>query len=229
MPNLIDETASSATVSIPGSPTLIGDLTIPDSALGIVVFAHGSGSSRLSPRNQRVAARLQRAGFATLLCDLLTPEEEAVDAKTGRLRFDVGLLGARLAHATYWLFAQPETYPLSVGLFGGSTGAAAALIAAAERPGLVHAVVSRGGRPDLAGEHLPHVRAPTLLIVGGEDGPVIDLNREALKSLSSRAKEMRIVPGASHLFEEPGALDQVSRMAEEWFMRFLPERRRQGF
>jgi putative phosphoribosyl transferase len=213
---------SSATVTIPASPTLVGNLTIPETALGVVVFAHGSGSSRLSPRNQSVATQLHGAGFATLLFDLLTAEEEMVDAQTGHLRFDVEMLAGRLARATRWLFTQRETYPLPVGYFGASTGAAAALIAAAQLPGLVHAIVSRGGRPDLAGAHLKRVRAPTLLIVGGADTGVIDLNRDAFRALAAPEKELRLVPGATHLFDEPGTLEQVATIAEEWFRRYLP-------
>jgi dienelactone hydrolase len=199
---------------------LDGNLTIPDGARGIVLFAHGSGSSRHSPRNRYVAAELQRAGFATLLIDLLTPEEEEVDWRTRRLRFDIGLLAGRLVTVTDWLGQEPDTRDLKIGYFGASTGAAAALVAAAERPESVGAVVSRGGRPDLAGAALPYVKAPTLLIVGGEDGPVIGMNQEALALLRVE-KKLVIVPGASHLFEEPGALEKVARHASGWLMQHI--------
>jgi dienelactone hydrolase len=185
-----------------------------------VLFAHGSGSSRHSPRNRRVAALLIEAGLATLLIDLLTPAEEMVDLRTARLRFDIGLLAERLVGATDWLTRYPETRDLRIGYFGASTGAGAALVAAAERPHIVGAVVSRGGRPHLAGPALARVRAPTLLIVGGNDLPVIALNQEAFEQLRCE-KRLAIVPGATHLFEEPGALDQVARLAREWFERYL--------
>jgi dienelactone hydrolase len=200
---------------------LRGDLSLPTGATAIVVFAHGSGSSRLSTRNQRVAARLQGGGFATLLFDLLTSEEESLDAHTGHLRFDIPLLAERLAKVTDWLDAEAATHGLRAGYFGASTGAAAALVAAAGLPSLVRAIVSRGGRPDLAGPYLGRVTAPTLLIVGGEDTPVIAMNRTALQQLASAAKQLVIVPGATHLFEEPGTLDRVSDLALEWFERFL--------
>lgn len=209
------------TVIIPAGVMLPGDLSLPRDAKGIVVFAHGSGSSRTSRRNQRVAAGLQEAGFATLLFDLLTSDEESIDAVTGRLRFDVPLLAERLAKVTDWLRTQTETRGLHVGYFGASTGAAAALVAAAALPSLVHAVVSRGGRPDLAGPYLGRVAAPTLLIVGGNDTPVIGMNQAALRQLASVTKQLVIVPGATHLFEEPGALDRVSELALEWFERHL--------
>lgn len=199
---------------------LEGRLTIPAGARGLVVFAHGSGSSRHSPRNRYVAGELQREGLATLLLDLLTEHEEAVDARTGHLRFDIGLLATRLAVATEWAEGQRETSDLAVGYFGASTGAAAALVAAAERPELVRAVVSRGGRPDLAGASLGNVRAPTLLLVGGDDEQVLALNRDALALLDCE-KLLEIVPGATHLFEEPGTLEQVARSAARWFARHL--------
>lgn len=203
-----------------GGVVLEGELTRPAEARGVVLFAHGSGSSRHSPRNRRVAALLNGAGLATLLIDLLTPAEEMVDLRTAQLRFDIGLLAERLVGATDWLTRYPETRDLRVGYFGASTGAGAALVAAAERPHIVGAVVSRGGRPDLAGPALARVRAPTLLIVGGSDFPVIGLNQEAFDQLRCE-KRLAIVPGATHLFEEPGALDQVARLAREWFERYL--------
>ena len=210
-----------------GAVTLDGDLTLPDGARAIVLFAHGSGSSRLSPRNRHVADLLNEAGLATLLVDLLTPEEEMTDARTARLRFDIRLLAQRLVEVTDWLRERAETRGLRVGYFGASTGAAASLVAAAIRPEAVGAIVSRGGRPDLAGRALSLVRAPTLLIVGGEDGVVIELNREALAELRAEAT-LVIVPGATHLFEEPGALDEVARLAREWFERHLVALRTRG-
>jgi putative phosphoribosyl transferase len=201
--------------------TLDGDLTVPAGAAGIVVFAHGSGSSRSSPRNRRVAGQLQQAGFGTLLFDLLTPQEETIDAAPRELRFDIPLLAERLAGATDWLASQPAFQSLPIGYFGASTGAAAALVAAALRPQVVQAVVSRGGRPDLAGPYLPRVKAPTLLIVGGYDTPVIGMNRAALAQLQVDAKELLIVPRATHLFEEPGALEQVAELAVGWFQRHV--------
>jgi dienelactone hydrolase len=206
-----------------GGHALEGDLRIPDGARGIVLFAHGSGSSRHSPRNQYVASVLAQTGLATLLMDLLTPSEEAFDATTGRLRFDIGLLAERLIGATDWLGAEAKTRDLRVGYFGASTGAAAALVAAAERADQVDAIVSRGGRPDLAGAALTRVKAPTLLIVGGHDVPVIGLNRDALGQLRAEAR-IEIVPGATHLFEEPGALERVADLARLWFTRYLGAR-----
>jgi putative phosphoribosyl transferase len=203
-----------------GPVELEGILDIPEGAQGIVLFAHGSGSGRHSPRNRYVAGALREAGLATLLIDLLTPEEEEVDQRTRRLRFDIGLLADRLAGATDWLARNPDTQKLRVGYFGASTGAGAALVAAAERPEAVGAVVSRGGRPDLAGALLSRVAAPTLLIIGGEDEPVIGINREALAQLRSE-KEIEVVPGATHLFEEPGKLEEVARLAADWFTRHL--------
>jgi putative phosphoribosyl transferase len=199
---------------------LEGNLGVPEGARSVVLFAHGSGSGRHSPRNRYVARVLQRAGLATLLIDLLTPEEEEKDLRTGHLRFDIGLLAERLAGATDWLMENPDTSNLRIGYFGASTGAGAALVAAAERPEAVGAIVSRGGRPDLAGDALPLVKAPTLLIVGGNDVPVIGMNEEALAQMHAE-KELRIVPGATHLFEEPGALEEVARLAAGWFTRHL--------
>lgn len=203
-----------------GPVTLEGNLGIPDDARGVVLFAHGSGSGRHSPRNRYVAQALREAGLATLLVDLLTPEEEEVDLQTRHLRFDIGLLAERLAGATDWLAQEADTRDLPVGYFGASTGAGAALVAAAEKPEAVGAIVSRGGRPDLAGEALPRVAAPTLLIVGEEDRPVIDMNRDALTQMRVE-KELEIVPGATHLFEEPGKLEEVAQLAAGWFARHL--------
>jgi pimeloyl-ACP methyl ester carboxylesterase len=200
---------------------LSGDVEIPDPARGVVIFAHGSGSSRHSPRNQFVAKQLRDAGLATVLADLLTPQEEAADAVTGALRFDIGLLAHRVAGLTDWATGYEPLAGLGIGLFGASTGAAAALVAAATRPDTVRAVVSRGGRPDLAGDYLRSVRQPTLLIVGGRDQVVIDLNRAAMRQLAGDAR-LEIVPGATHLFEEPGTLEQVARLAADWFTRYLP-------
>jgi dienelactone hydrolase len=203
-----------------GRVLLEGNLSLPEGAGGIVLFAHGSGSSRFSPRNRYVAQLLNQARLATLLVDLLSPEEEAVDLRTAQLRFNIGLLAERLVAVTDWLVQQPDTRPLGIGYFGASTGAAAALVAAAERPKIVRAVVSRGGRPDLAGPALAHVEAPTLLIIGGSDPLVIELNRAALAQLRCE-KRLVIVPGATHLFEEPGTLDEVARLARQWFERYL--------
>jgi putative phosphoribosyl transferase len=208
-------------VTVPAGPvTLEGDLAIPAGARGIVLFAHGSGSSRHSPRNRQVAGVLSQTALATLLLDLLTGEEEAADRRTGHLRFDIGLLAERLTHAADWLSRQPGTRDLPLGCFGASTGAAAALVTAAARPEVIRAVVSRGGRPDLAGPSLATVRAPTLLIVGSEDIPVLGLNREAATRLGAE-HQLVIVPGATHLFEEPGALEEVAHRAREWFLRHL--------
>jgi dienelactone hydrolase len=204
--------------------TLEGDLIVPDGATGIVLFAHGSGSSRFSSRNRYVAEALREGGLGTLLIDLLTSREEAVDERTAHLRFDIAMLARRLVGATQWLAAQEETKDLNVGLFGASTGGGAALVAAAEIPDRIKAVVSRGGRPDLAGRALPRVKAPTLLIVGGDDIPVIEMNRDACAQMTAE-RRMEIVPGASHLFEEPGTLEQVARLARDWFVRYLNERR----
>ena len=200
--------------------TLEADVVVPEPALGVVLFAHGSGSGRHSPRNRYVAGELQKAGLATVLADLLTPQEEQVDAQTEALRFDISLLGERLVALTDWLVTQERTADLGVGLFGASTGAAAALVAAATRPASVEAAVSRGGRPDLAGGLLRLVRQPILLIVGERDPTVLDLNRRAMQELGGETT-LAIVPAASHLFEEPGALEQVARLAREWFLDHL--------
>ena len=199
---------------------LNGDLAMPENAQGVVVFAHGSGSSRHSPRNRYVARVLQDAGFATLLMDLLTREEEVLDERTAALRFDIDLLARRLMGATWWLQDQSATAKLPIGYFGASTGAAAALVAAAEVSDLVAAIVSRGGRPDLAGDALNRVIAPTLLIVGENDPQVIELNRKAF-DLIPAPKRLEIVPGATHLFEEPGALESVAMLARQWFDSYL--------
>ena len=193
---------------------LSGNLTIPENAIALVLFVHGSGSSRHSPRNQFVARTINRAGLGTLLFDLLTPEEEALG--TREHRFNISLLAERLVHATKWARQQEETRDLRIGYFGSSTGGAAALVAAAEISGDVGAVVSRGGRPDLAGDALPRVQAPTLLIVGGNDDVVIELNEMARDQMRCEVK-LEIIPGATHLFEEPGALEQVAKLASDWF------------
>jgi putative phosphoribosyl transferase len=200
-----------------GRATLDANLTIVDRATALVVFAHGSGSSRHSPRNQFVARTLSDAGLATLLFDLLTPEEEAIDLCTREHRFNIGLLAERLVHATKWVHRQEQTRDLRVGYFGSSTGGGAALVAAAEIPQDVGAVVSRGGRPDLAREALPKVQTPTLLIVGGNDDIVIELNEQARDRMRCKVK-LEIVPGATHLFEEPGALEKVAQLASDWFV-----------
>jgi len=203
-----------------GRAVLSGNLTIPANTVALVLFAHGSGSSRHSPRNQVVARTLNGAGLGTLLFDLLTPNEEAVDTYTREHRFNIGLLAQRLVHATEWAKQQEETRDLRVGYFGSSTGGGAALVAAAEIPHLVGAVVSRGGRPDLAGDALPKVQAPTLLIVGGQDDIVIELNEMARDQMRCEVK-LEIVPGATHLFEEPGALEKVAKLASDWFVSHL--------
>src|SRR5438046_5932320 len=208
-------------VRIPaGRATLDGNLTIIDQASTLVLFVHGSGSSRHSPRNQFVARTRNEAGLATLLFDLLTPEEESVDLYTREHRFDISLLAERLVYATRWAKQQKQTQALRVGYFGSSTGGGAALVAAAELPEEVGAVVSRGGRPDLAGDALPKVKAPTLLIVGGEDHVVIELNEQARAQMKCECK-IEIVPGATHLFEEPGALEKAAKLASDWFVRYL--------
>ena len=199
---------------------LDGDLSLADTAGGVVLFAHGSGSSRHSPRNRAVAGALNRRGMATLLVDLLTADEERIDARTGQLRFDIGLLADRLVGIIDWLRDNPETAALPVGLFGASTGAAAALVAAAKRPETVRAVVSRGGRPDLAGPALAEVNAPTLLIVGARDLHVLELNERARNAMRAPV-QLRIIPGATHLFEEPGTLEQVAEQAADWFGAYL--------
>src|SRR5438270_4242676 len=207
-------------VKIPaGAATLEGSLSLPHGATVLVLFVHGSGSSRHSPRNQFVARTLNAAGLATLLFDLLTPEEEAVDLRTAQHRFDISLLAERLVHATRWSLKNPVTHQLRIGYFGSSTGGGAALVAAAELAHDAGAVVSRGGRPDLAGEALPRVQAPTLLIVGGRDFGVIELNQQALAQMRTDVvKQIAIVPGATHLFEEPGTLEEVALLARDWFL-----------
>lgn len=215
---------NSSEIVIPiNSITLRGNLIIPQGAKGIVVFAHGSGSSRHSSRNQYVARELQKEGLGTLLFDLLTADEEKIDMVTLHLRFDIELLANRLIDVTTWLINNPDTKELNLGYFGASTGAAAALIAAKKHSDVVKAVVSRGGRPDLADKALPDVKAPTLLIVGGKDFQVIEMNQWALERLTLKEKQMEIVPGATHLFEEPGTLEEVAYLAGEWFKRFLLE------
>lgn len=203
--------------------TLDGDLSVPTGARGLVLFAHGSGSGRFSPRNRHVARMLNEANLATLLVDLLTVDEEEIDRRVAYLRFDIGTLAIRVASIVDWLSQDARTRDLRIGLFGASTGAAAALVAASERSLVIDAVVSRGGRPDLAGSALPRVQAPTLLIVGGEDYAVIELNRKAFAKLRCE-KRLEIVPRATHLFEEPGALDHVAHLASEWFERWLRPR-----
>ncbi|HUS57782.1 MAG TPA: dienelactone hydrolase family protein [Planctomycetota bacterium] len=203
-----------------GKATLQASLTIPDNAAGLVIFVHGSGSSRFSPRNRSVAAKLNDGALATLLLDLLTMPEQRADEHTGHLRFNIPFLAGRVAGALDWSAAEERTRALPIGLFGASTGAAAALIAAAERPEVVRAVVSRGGRPDLAPEALPLVKAPVLLIIGGDDSPVIEMNRQAAQLLNTEHR-IEIVPGATHLFEEPGTLDQVAQLARDWFRKHL--------
>jgi dienelactone hydrolase len=203
-----------------GRAVLSGNLTIPENAVALVLFAHGSGSSRHSPRNQFVARTLNRPGLGTLLFDLLTPEEEALDIYTRKHRFNIGLLAERLVHATNWARQQDQTRDLRIGYFGSSTGGAAGVVAAAELPQHVDAVVSRGGRPDLAGDALPKVQAPTLLIVGGNDDIVIELNEMARDQMRCEVK-LEIIPGATHLFEEPGALEEVAKLAGDWFVNHL--------
>jgi dienelactone hydrolase len=196
------------------------DLRMPDRAVGLVVFAHGSGSSRFSSRNRAVAEHLETNGFATFLLDLLTREEDAVDIYTREYRFDIDLLARRVVVATDWAQGRDDLKSLPIGYFGASTGAAAALIGAAERPTAARAVVSRGGRPDLAEGALPNVQAPTLLIVGGDDEPVIEMNRDAMRQMTAHV-ELEIVPGATHLFEEPGTLERVMELATAWFRKYL--------
>jgi len=212
-----DETAQVAVRLQAGKVMLEGNLELPAGANGVILFAHGSGSSRLSSRNRAVAAALRRAALGTLLFDLLSAPEEAIDARTMRLRFDIALLAERLVCAVDWMASRPEAKGLPMGLFGASTGAGAALVAAAQRAALVGAIVSRGGRPDLAGAALPAVAAPTLLIVGENDQEVLDLNRQAQRALRCESR-LEIVPGASHLFEEPGALEKVAQLASDWFL-----------
>jgi dienelactone hydrolase len=218
----MDEMTAEIAVSIPPK-NLAGDLAVCEAAPGVILFAHGSGSSRHSVRNRRVAHVLQQAGFSTLLLDLLTSAEEEIDVRTAQFRFDIPLLAGRLIDAIDWLKTQDATKDLPIALFGASTGAAAALVAASRRSAEIAAVVSRGGRPDLAGAALTQVQAPTLFIVGGEDHAVMPLNREALARLQCR-KTFSIVPGATHLFEEPGTLEEVSMMARQWFVTYLRQR-----
>ncbi len=221
---MVDRATATRAVDIDASGTrLQGDLTIPPGAIGLVIFAHGSGSSRHSVRNRAVGRALEAAGLATLLMDLLTEGEEAVDIRTAQYRFDIALLARRLTGAVDWARHERETASLDVGLFGASTGAAAALITAAERPEAIRAVVSRGGRPDLADAALARVQAPTLLIVGGLDDVVIDLNQQACRLMHCE-RHLAIVPGATHLFEEPGTLDEVARLASTWFASHLAGR-----
>ena len=214
-------TAGSRIEQIPSGQILLeGELLVPVGATGVVLFAHGSGSSRHSPRNQFVARTIREAGVGTLLFDLLTQEEEAVDIRTRQLRFNIGLLAHRLVDATTWIKREPDTSHLKVGYFGSSTGGGAGLVAAAAVGEEIGAVVSRGGRPDLAGDALPNVKSATLLIVGGLDSPVIRMNEDAYHQLSCE-KELKIIPGATHLFEEPGTLEEVAHLAAEWFQRHL--------
>jgi putative phosphoribosyl transferase len=206
-------------VKVP-SANLEGYLSVPSAARGVVVFAHGSGSSRHSPRNRYVADVLNEGGSATLLIDLLNADEQEVDLQTSQLRFDIPFLANRLVAITHWLRNQPQVVGLQIGYFGASTGAGAALVAAAELPRLIHAVVSRGGRPDLAGDALERVEAPTLAIVGGNDAVVLELNRQALARMNC-PKALQVIPGASHLFEEPGGLEEVAKLARAWFAKEL--------
>ena len=210
---------------IPAGPAVLeGNLIIPDNTTALVLFVHGSGSSRHSPRNQFVARQLNNAGLATMLFDLLTSEEELLDMRTAQYRFDIRLLAERLVHATAWAREQKQLRDFSIGYFGSSTGGGAALVAAAKLPRDVGAVVSRGGRPDLAGDALPKVTAPTFLIVGGEDDGVIDLHEQARAQMRCEAK-LEIVPGATHLFEEPGALERVANLASDWFTNHIGTKR----
>jgi putative phosphoribosyl transferase len=221
MPTDEQPTPRAVRVPTPGAE-LAGDLVVPPAARGVVLFAHGSGSSRHSPRNKQVAAALQAAGYGTLLLDLLTEAEEEIDARTRELRFDIGLLAARLTDSADWLGHEKGTAGLPLATFGASTGAAAALITAADRPDQIRAVVSRGGRPDLAGEALGRVRAPTLLIVGGADREVVELNRDAAGRLTTE-QQITVVTGATHLFSEPGALEQVIDASIGWLDRWLQD------
>ena len=208
-------------ITIPsGDVYLDGLLYVPEDACGLVLFVHGSGSSRFSVRNQYVARVLNEAGLATLLFDLFTPDEDDIDSQTRQYRFDIGFLASRLIDTTQWCIKQPMLQSLRIGYFGASTGGGAALVAAATKPNMIHAVVSRGGRPDLAGDFLSSVHAPTLLIVGGNDTVVIQLNNKAMKRLNC-TKKMEIIPGATHLFEEPGTLNEVARIAKQWFISHL--------
>ena len=218
MPTIASE---SIAISIGAGQQIEADLRVPQRATGLVLFAHGSGSGRFSSRNRAVAETLQQRGLGTLLLDLLTKAEERVDVQTAEYRFDINRLATRVVAATDWLRNRDNVMQLPTGYFGASTGAAAALIAAAERPDAVKAVVSRGGRPDLAGAALPRVKAPTLLIVGGHDEPVIEMNEDARSRMQAAHVELKIVPGATHLFEEPGTLEQVEQLAGDWFVRYL--------
>jgi dienelactone hydrolase len=219
MARRLDPIQTPVTVPVDGQ-SLSGDLTMPLNPQGIVLFAHGSGSSRHSSRNRYVARMLEHSGLATLLIDLLTPEEEVIDDQTAEYRFDIPMLAGRLVTIVDWLRQRKDAASLSIGLFGASTGGGAALIAAAQRPQQVAAVVSRGGRPDLAGEVLPKVKTPTMLIVGGFDTPVIQMNRDAMKQMRGEVR-LEIVPGATHLFEEPGTLEKVAHLAGDWFTSHL--------
>jgi putative phosphoribosyl transferase len=215
-------TSESIAITLAGGQQIEADLHIPERAAGLVVFAHGSGSSRFSSRNRAVAVTLQRRGLGTMLLDLLTRQEESIDVQTAQYRFDIPRLAARVVSATDWLLGREDLRHHAIGYFGASTGAAAALIAAAERPDTARAVVSRGGRPDLAGPALARVKAPTLLIVGQLDDPVIEMNREAMARMESAAAvDLKIVPGATHLFEEPGTLSEVEQLAGDWLVRYL--------
>jgi len=218
---MVKSIAEEKVVKIPAGKAIInGNLTVPQKAKGIVLFAHGSGSSRFSPRNTKVAREINAEGIATLLIDLLTEEEEAIDIYSGEFRFNIELLAERLVFATEWLQKNPQTKNLTVGYFGASTGAAAALIAAAKLTEWTKAVVSRGGRPDLAGKYLSKVKAPTLLIVGGKDVQVLELNKQAMAQMTAE-KKLTLVPGATHLFEESGKLEKVANLAITWFSKFL--------
>jgi putative phosphoribosyl transferase len=209
------------TITIPSAGVYLDAfLYIPKDARGLVLFVHGSGSSRFSVRNQYVASILNEAGLATLLFDLFTPDEDVIDSQTGQYRFDIGFLASRLIDATKWCLKQPALQSLNIGYFGASIGGGAALLAAATEPDIIRAVVSRGGRPDLAGNFLVSVHAPTLLIVGGNDEMVIQLNNDAMKRLNC-TKKMAIIPGATHLFEEPGTLNEAARIAKDWFVSYL--------
>jgi putative phosphoribosyl transferase len=217
------KTVTAEPVRIDLGPVAVdGDLHVPERATGLVIFAHGSGSSRFSRRNRAVAKVLEHAGFATLLLDLLTRDEEAEDERTAKYRFNIALLGERVVGAVDWAQARSDVRQLPIAFFGASTGAAAALMAAAARPTVTRAIISRGGRPDLAEDALEQVQVPTLLIVGGDDTPVIEMNRDAMRRMRAPVT-LEIVPGATHLFEEPGALEQVARLATVWCRRHLNE------
>ncbi len=217
---MIENSISPIRIPVSHNSAIEGNLTIPPNAKAVITFAHGSGSSRFSPRNQYIAKTFNEAGIATLLIDLLTPKEEEIDVNTAEYRFNIGLLAERLISATEWLKLDPSTRDMVFGYFGASTGAAAALIAAAKLPDDIKAVVSRGGRPDLAVDFLGQVKAPTLLVVGGDDTDVIALNQQALEMITAE-KKLIIIPGATHLFEEPGKLDEVAQFSVDWFKRYL--------